>query len=52
MTNRQNNTIGDIPFVLGAYLLWYTGNIRDVVQENLDKILKSPLLGYHMYKCK
>ena len=38
----------------GAYLLWYTGKIRDVVQEDVDKILKRrpPLLGYHMYKCK
>jgi len=38
--NRQNNIIGDIPFVLGGYLLWYTGKIRDMVKENADKILK------------
>jgi len=40
MPYRQNNITGDIPFVLGAYLLWYTGKIRDVVKENVDKILK------------
>ena len=35
------------------YVKWYTGNIREVVYENVNKILKcrTPLLGFHMYKC-
>jgi len=37
-----------------SYLAWYTGAIRSVVIENVNKILqcRTPLLGYHMYKCK
>ena len=37
-----------------AYRLWHTGKIRDIVIENVNKILKcrTPLLGYHMYECK
>jgi len=35
------------------YGKWYTGNIREVVYENVNKILKcrTSLLGFHMYKC-
>ena len=35
------------------YVKWYTGNIREMVYENVNKILKcrTPLLGFHMYKC-
>ena len=38
----------------GKYKKWYSGKIRDVVNENVTKMLKcrTPMLGYHMYKCK
>ncbi len=37
----------------GAYIKWYDGKVREVVIENVIKILqcRTPLLGYHMYKC-
>ena len=37
-----------------SYMTWYTSKIRDVVIENVNKILKcrTPLLGYHMYQCR
>jgi len=36
-----------------SYLAWYTGQVRDVVVENVNKILKCRTLhlGYHLYKC-
>lgn len=35
------------------YLSWYQGQVREVVKENVNKILscRTPLLGFHMYKC-
>lgn len=58
-------TLREIFFLYwSSYLAWYTGEIRAVVIENVNKtclpkrqrrqVLKcrTPLLGYHMYKCK
>ncbi len=36
-----------------AFCIWYKGNIRSTVYENVEKILKcrTPQLGYHIYQC-
>lgn len=36
-----------------VYLAWREDEIREVVKENVNKILscRTPLLGFHMYKC-
>jgi len=40
MKYRQNNITGDIPFVLGDLFIMVYRKVRDVVKENVDKILK------------
>jgi hypothetical protein len=36
-----------------AYCIWYQGEIREAVYENVEKIKKcrTPQLGYHLYLC-
>ena len=36
-----------------VYLLWRQDEVREVIKENVNKILacRTPLLGFHMYKC-
>ena len=37
-----------------AYRMWYRGEIREAVYENVEKIIKcrTPQLGFHLYQCR